>query len=41
MKTSPIITFENPKDGEFNGSKTSEETLHRICFFMEYSVQDD
>ena len=38
VKASPLIEFENPQDLIFQGE---EETLGRITFFMEYSVQDD
>ncbi len=38
IKASPLIEFENPKDLTFDGSETSEETLNRISFFMEYTI---
>ena len=41
-KASPLVEFENPKDAQFDGDwDRSEETLSRITFFMEYTIQDD
>lgn len=41
VKSSPIIKFENSADLVFDCSETSGETLGRISFFMEYTIQDD
>ena len=41
IRASPLIEFQNPKDLVFDGSEGTEETLNRISFFMEYTIQDD
>ena len=38
LKSAPLLHFENEADLTFDAQK---ETLHRIAFFLEYSVQDD